>query len=133
MEVKLLHNFREEQGPGKKSAPVVRDEDEVADSSGGSIRCRNCGLTITSRDQEIAVNGSHTHTFFNPAGIVFELGCFRSAPGCLAAGQASSEFTWFSGYVWRFGLCQNCLDHLGWYYEGQGSSFYGLITNKLLY
>jgi hypothetical protein len=86
---------------------------------------------VTARDHKIAVNGSHGHTFFNPAGIVYELGCFRKAPGCRIAGERSSEFSWFTGHVWRFALCRSCNAHLGWFFEGSENAFYGLIFANL--
>lgn len=132
MEANLLYNFREEQGPEQFSDPALKEKDEKSVQSLEAIRCKNCGWHITTKDQKIAVNDSHTHTFFNPAGIVFELVCFRKASGCMLAGEATSEFTWFSGYVWRYALCQNCTQHLGWYYEDRDSSFFGLIFNNLV-
>ena len=86
---------------------------------------------VTGRDKKIQVSGSHEHTFFNPAGIVFELGCFSAAPGCHRAGRATSDFTWFAGYVWRFALCRNCNSHLGWFFEMGEHSFFGLILAHL--
>lgn len=96
-----------------------------------AILCRACGSVVTGRNEKIAVSGSHAHTFFNPVGIVFELGCFRRAPGCRITGGATSEFTWFAGYVWRFALCSNCQAHLGWFFEGRDSTFFGLILASL--
>lgn len=95
------------------------------------IYCRACGRPVTRKDSRIAVNGSHTHTFFNPAGIVFELGCFRTAPGCYHAGEATSDFTWFAGFRWRFALCGGCNSHLGWSFSSGDSSFFGLILNQI--
>ncbi len=86
---------------------------------------------VTSENQQISVNGSHSHTFFNPAGIVYELGCFRNALGCGAVGEATMEFTWFAKHSWRFGLCLSCETHLGWLYETVEQAFYGLILTRL--
>ncbi len=96
-----------------------------------AIYCRECGRVVTGKDQKIAVHGSHTHTFFNPAGIVFELGCFGTAPGCHSVGEASSYFTWFAGFVWCYALCRGCNSHLGWFFEMGDRSFYGLILAHL--
>ncbi len=132
MEVKLLYNFREEPGREQTSDPALKDKDEKSARSQGAIRCKNCGWNITTKEQRIAVNDSHTHTLFNPAGIVFELVCFRKAPGCFLAGEPTSEFTWFAGHVWRYALCQNCNNHLGWFFEGSDSSFFGLILSNIV-
>jgi hypothetical protein len=98
------------------------------------IACRHCGHPITRPEEALAVDGTQRHTFANPHGIVFEIGCFRSAPGCAHAGAASDEFTWFSGYRWRVAACGQCLLHLGWRFEaGQGDLFHGLILDRLVF
>jgi hypothetical protein len=96
-----------------------------------AIFCRACSHTITTGDQRIEVAGSHRHTFFNPAGIVYELGCFARAPGCSLAGEACAEFSWFAGYLWRIALCGQCGIHLGWRFQSVETSFYGLILSHL--
>lgn len=97
------------------------------------ILCRNCRKVITSHRYIIDVNGHHRHVFNNPEGIVFEIGCFSSAEGCINHGTPTLEFTWFSGYTWRFSNCSNCLMHLGWQYQSFGkSSFWGLILTHLI-
>jgi hypothetical protein len=111
--------------------PIVKEEGQEGISPVEAIYCKVCGRAVTGRAHKIAVNGSHTHTFFNPAGIVYELGCFAAAPGCHSAGEATSEFTWFAGYVWRFALCGQCNNHLGWFFETAELSFFGLILANL--
>jgi hypothetical protein len=96
-----------------------------------AIRCRSCGHAVTSQQQKFAVDGAHSHTFFNPSGIVFQLGCFRDAEGCLNSGEPTSLFSWFAGYSWRYSLCGNCQRHLGWFFMGGEVSFYGLILTNL--
>jgi hypothetical protein len=98
------------------------------------LRCAVCGHRVTSPTLRIEVQGDHRHTFANPAGIAFHIGCFRAAPGCAPVGPSSSEYTWFPGYRWQIAVCQHCQTHLGWHYEGDDgvSSFYGLILCRLL-
>jgi len=117
--------------PGQPELPVGKEDEREETLPLDAIFCTVCGATITNRDRKIAVQGTHAHTFFNPAGIVFELGCFSTAPGCNRAGEATSEFTWFAGYVWRFAFCRSCNSHLGWYFENGGHSFWGLILANL--
>lgn len=114
--------------------PVLLEEKEESAKPFEAIRCKKCGRAITTQQEKIAVSGSFTHTFFNPAGIVFELGCFRRATGSMVIGEATLEFTWFAGHLWRFALCAGCRTHLGWHYEnGDGtSSFFGLILAQLV-
>lgn len=111
--------------PENQPDPEEKEDDEL-------IVCRQCLQIVTRPEERMEVDGSHVHTFANPQGIVFEIGCFRSVTGCGFSGSPSSEFTWFSGYQWRVAVCGGCLSHLGWLFQGgSGDSFCGLILNRL--
>jgi hypothetical protein len=112
--------------------PAAATEPGAADLAEEAIRCRACGQVVTGHEQRLDVGGSQVHTFFNPAGIVFELGCFRRAPGCTASGPMSAEFTWFPDHLWQIVLCRNCRTHLGWHFISAEDSFFGLILARLL-
>jgi len=86
---------------------------------------------VSHRRQAVAINGRHEHAFFNPAGIAFEIRCFRQAPGTETQGDPTSDFSWFAGYRWQIALCTTCHTHLGWLFTGSGS-FYGLIASRLI-
>jgi hypothetical protein len=111
--------------------PVSSERQAVQNEEQKAVICRNCGQVITSVASVSSPEGSRTHTFFNPAGIVYEIICFSTAPGCLVQGPSSTEFCWFAGFTWRLAFCGNCLTHLGWFYESRDSSFFGLILKKL--
>ena len=111
-----------------KGAPETEPADEVRDA----IVCRRCGHGITARSERIVIDGAHAHTFANPQGLVFEIGCYRSAWGCGVVGPASREFAWFAGMVWRIAVCASCLAHLGWRFSAlDGAAFHGLILTRL--
>ena len=129
-------NFRHPaDGRGGAGSSRARPEAEptLLDSLEPVIVCRACGFTICHPDDAIAVAGNHRHTFANPHGIVFEIGCFRSAPGCTRVGAATDDFTWFAGYRWRIAICAGCHEHLGWRFEGDSDSFHGLILDRLVF
>ncbi len=113
---------------------VVEDEtEEKATETKQLILCRQCLQVITSASERIEMQGSHKHTFANPHGLVYEIGCFRSVTGCGYAGPPAAEFSWFPGYSWRVSVCSGCLTHLGWLFISQGSeSFSGLILDRLI-
>ena len=124
-------HLRHRQGRSRVyQAPTERQA--VKGQEGRAIVCRNCRQTITDAESLFSFDGSRTHTFFNPAGIIFEIICFSKAPGCVVHGPASTEFCWFSGFTWRLAFCGNCLAHLGWLFESVDSSFFGLILKKLI-
>ncbi len=96
-----------------------------------SLHCISCQQQITSRAQAISVDGGREHTFTNPHGITFHLGCFKEAPGCVVLGEPTNEFTWFAGHAWQMAHCVQCNTHLGWYFCNSGS-FFGLILKYLV-
>ncbi len=113
--------------------PVLADRDkpETDEPESPSLRCRTCGLPVASMNDRVEVAGKHGHALFNPAGILFEVGCFTRAPGCRYEGEFTFEFTWFAGYAWRFAMCRRCDAHLGWEYRGPSGGFVGLIMTEL--
>jgi hypothetical protein len=121
----------EHDAPAPPDAETV-EEDETEAETGRGILCRSCRQLITARQHETTVNGQHQHTFFNPAGIVFEISCYRQADGCVVRGQPTDEFTWFAGYDWQYSLCATCGMHMGWFFRSRDSFFFGLISSKLI-
>ena len=98
-----------------------------------AILCGSCRHAVTRERLRIQVDGRHQHRFMNPHGFLFDIGCFHDAPGCLAMGEPTTEFTWFPGFAWRFAVCAACQEHLGWAFEGTGGArFFGLVLNRLI-
>lgn len=124
--------FRE--GDGGRHRPdrdhLIHDQDEPDDEQHRALLCSSCQAPITTAKERDQKQSKHLHTFFNPAGIVYEIGCFRKAPGCLVYGRPSTEFSWFSGYFWQIVYCRRCGQHLGWKFSG-ADEFFGLIVNRL--
>ena len=121
--------LREDKESASDIDEIQREDEEDKPEEG--LFCRHCGHQITSAKFSIEVDGSHNHTFFNPAGIIYEIRCFSKAAGCLNQGPASSEFAWFAGYTWQIATCSLCTVHLGWYFSSGESSFFGLIAKNL--
>lgn len=101
------------------------------------IICRSCLGMISRPEFAVEINHAFAHTFANPTGTVFEVGCFSRADGCVKFSDTSGEFTWFTGYVWAVGLCRTCRAQLGWIFlpirSGDMSKFYGLILDQLIF
>lgn len=127
--------LREPTDGQRDGAPngYVEDETEEKAAEEEHILCRQCHSILTRPTERIVVQGSHQHTFANPHGIVFEIGCFDNVMGCGYAGPASEEFSWFKGFSWRVAVCVMCLSHLGWFFESRdGANFHGLILDRLI-
>jgi hypothetical protein len=108
-----------------RSGTTTRDETREREDE--VLRCRACEAEITREDERIEMSGAHAHTFVNPHGHVFEIGCFARAPGCAVLGPGSAFFSWFPGYAWRIAVCSQCRTHLGWSF----GDFWGLILPRL--
>jgi hypothetical protein len=120
----LKGTFQGVDGKDKEEIPKTRD----------AILCRECRRIITYPEERIEVTGSYHHTFANPHGIVFEIGCFKSAEGCVHFGVPTHDFSWFKGFQWRLSACGFCLIHLGWIYtRPEATTFYGLILDRLIF
>jgi len=78
------------------------------------------------------VQGGYDHMFANPDGLVFRIGCFGYAEGCIDSGEHTREWSWFVGYSWKYALCASCGTHLGWLYRRDEECFYGLILKRLV-
>ena len=121
------------KGAGDVSKTFVKDKLDEDLKDGERILCRQCRQLITTTGERIEIQGAHQHTFFNPHGIVYEIGCFRSVIGCRYSGPPTNEFSWFAGYSWRISVCSKCLLHLGWLYlSDTEGSFSGLILNHII-
>lgn len=96
-----------------------------------NLYCFICSQIITQTRNRISVEGVHKHTFTNPGGYLFEIGCFREAQGCEQTGEFTDFYSWFDGFAWRYAVCRSCRVHLGWVYRGS-DTFFGLVLNRLL-
>ncbi len=120
----ILCKIESEKDAKEKEKQYTEDEKHIL--------CSFCYTHITDHHQRIQVNDAHRHVFANPHGIVFEIGCFKTAKGCFPFEESSTEFTWFPGYSWRISICRNCMNHLGWYFVSRTDSFFGLIIERLV-
>jgi hypothetical protein len=117
-----------------EDAPVTTPEvvDDRGRSGGrGSLVCAACGQRITDDAHRIEQGGAHEHTFVNPGGFVYRIGCFGVATGCSYRGSPETAFSWFPGWSWQIAACASCRAHLGWIFRAEGESFHGLIAEAL--
>lgn len=109
---------------------LARSRDHERRRNARALICVRCRYPISSDAQRINVAGAHSHTCTNPHGIVYHIGCFSAAPGCVSVGPRLSQHSWFQGYRWQVAICSNCHEHLGWLFHGE-HGFYGLIHARL--
>jgi hypothetical protein len=109
----------------------VRTSTESRSRREERLYCAACRHPVTRQDERVRVDGGEEHLFTNPFGLTFRIACFREAQGCRVIGPATTEHTWFPGYLWRVALCAVCDAHLGWMYASNADRFHGLIVNRL--
>ena len=113
----------------RRSSPKTRQE--PGGPGDHALLCVACGHRITDEDYRTEMSGAHSHTFVNPAGFQYVIGCFTAAPGCIHLGNTESHFSWFPGWSWQLAACGQCRAHLGWIYRNAGEQFHGLIADRL--
>jgi hypothetical protein len=123
------------KGPAEradKGSPVTALEVSDGRPHGRALACAACERRITSEGARIAVAGRHAHTFANPFGFAYHIGCFSTAVGLARVGPPSGEYAWFARHTWQIEQCAGCGEHLGWLFQGQGAFFHGLILDRLI-
>ncbi len=132
---KFFFRAPSEKKNGNNTATVFLEKDQERNNAFKDefIRCRVCNHKITTHKEKININDSHYHTFANPNGMIFDIGCYKTALGCLNTGPPTEEFSWFKGYSWQVAICASCLAHLGWVFlSANNNFFYGLIIDRLI-
>jgi len=102
------------------------------DGAGRVLACVSCQRAITTTAARTEVGGAHVHSFVNPDGDRFRIGCFADASGLVHVGSSSLEWTWFAGFSWQAEVCAGCRVHLGWLYRAGANRFHGLILDALV-
>jgi hypothetical protein len=110
----------------------ARPEDHKHPRQGRLLACAFCRRPITTDGARIEVGGAHSHSFSNPEGVRFRIGCFADAFGLAPVGARSRYWTWFPGFSWQVELCGGCGEQLGWLYRSADSAFHGLILDRLI-
>jgi hypothetical protein len=131
MELVLAQVYYFDRYSDEKRERAVKSETESTPKEERRLFCAACRHFVTNQDDRISVQGAQEHTFTNPHGYVFHIGCFRDTNGCAYVGERMSAWSWFRGFTWRIALCSNCHTHLGWLFEAAGDVFHGLILNRL--
>jgi len=129
----MLHILLRKAPGSDLGVDILGDTEELSEEEEEKLYCAQCGCLVTTGRWRISVNGDHEHTVFNPAGMLFEILCFKEAPGCRGVGRQTGEFSWFAGYLWKVGLCRFCGIQLGWLFTGGGSPrvFFAMIRQRL--
>jgi len=122
----------DKESPASSLRPDERLGDPWHGAQGPRLLCMACGHAITSSGWARPVQGEHEHSFVNPHGFLFRIGCFQRAPGCAPQGAEVAEYSWFPGYTWQMAQCGGCSVHVGWRFRGGDDGFHGLVLDRLI-
>lgn len=106
--------------------------DAWSGASGPRLLCARCGHPVTAGGWRQRVGGAHEHSFVNPHGFLYRIGCFAQAPGCVSRGEEHGEYSWFAGFTWQIAHCGRCDAHLGWGFRSSDRGFHGLVLDRLV-
>lgn len=118
-----------EEDPVTKILTQIQGDDTEEVQRG--ILCNHCEHKITIPEELITIGDKFIHCFTNPAGVSFEIQCYRQASGATISGKPTEYFSWFKGYAWQYSYCEKCNSHLGWYFSREENGFYGLNVAAL--
>jgi hypothetical protein len=128
----MATTFLRQRAPDRSAGSREPDRrHEPGEDAGRALVCAACLQAVTTTSARIEMAGGHAHTFSNPHGIVFHIGCFAVAPGCVVASEPSTQHSWFPPYAWQIAVCRGCAGHLGWLFHAGDSRFHGLILDRL--
>ena len=113
-----LGSYRDPAGAAPGVSTHERDaEPETRDEEPAVLACATCREPITTEAERLEVAGAHQHSFMNPHGFYFRIGCFVAAQALRAEGGWSGEWSWFPPCEWQIQRCARCDEHLGWLFR----------------
>jgi len=127
----MMWALREEPGP-PAPVQVAVAHPEARDAPPEVWACARCREPITTEAERTERSGSREHTFMNPHGFCFRVGCFADARSLRPEGGWSAEWSWFPPCEWQVQHCARCGQHLGWLFRAPDRRFYGLVLDRLV-
>jgi hypothetical protein len=124
--------LRLRETPAPEWVRQTRDEiDSAPGANGPGIRCAACSARLADPEDACDRAGAHHHRLRNPAGIVFDVLLFARAAGCRRQGAAVRAHSWFPPARWTVAGCAGCGAPVGWFFDGSGPTFVGLIRARI--
>ena len=127
-----VHHAKQGSEGAPAAVPELQPRPAPEEDRGRVLACARCARHVTTTADRIEVSGQHRHSFANPHGFRYHIGCFAQAAGCRTAGPPSTYWTWFPPYSWQVEHCGQCGEHLGWLFRAGDDRFHGLILDRLV-
>jgi hypothetical protein len=82
------------------------------------FRCINCKTPVAFEVDIIQIGDIPSDTAqVNPHGFIHEVITVRSVQNTLVEGPPIPADSWFPGFCWRYLICSQCMEFLGWSYH----------------
>jgi hypothetical protein len=127
----VLWAFRDRADSPAGQTTTATEEKRVTEEP-PVIACARCREPITTEAEWMEVAGSRQHTFANPHGFCYRIGCFVAARALTPFGEWSGEWSWFPPCQWQIQQCAVCAEHLGWAFRSVDRRFFGLVLDRLV-
>ena len=82
------------------------------------FRCKNCETPVAFEVDVIQIEDIPSDTAqVNPHGFIHEVITVRHVQNTLLYGNPVPADSWFPGFCWKYLLCKECMEFLGWSYS----------------
>ena len=82
------------------------------------FRCKNCQNPVAFEVDVIQIGDIPSDTAqVNPHGFIHEVITVKHVQNTLLYGNPVPADSWFPGFCWRYLLCKECMEFLGWSYN----------------
>ena len=82
------------------------------------FKCRQCKTPVGFEVDVIQIGDVPADTAqVNPHGFIHEVITIRTVQNTLTDGIPVPADSWFPGFCWKYLLCANCMEFLGWSYH----------------
>ena len=101
--------------------PEVRmgiDPSDITLKEPRRFKCANCKSPVAYEVDIIQIGDIPSDTAqVNPHGFIHEVITVRSVQNTLVEGPPVPADSWFPGFCWRYLICSQCMEFLGWSYH----------------
>ncbi|HWQ90997.1 MAG TPA: cereblon family protein [Clostridia bacterium] len=108
----------------KRAKPLLAEPE-------GDWLCLWCHNRVANERDRFRYQGKDEFAFTNPDGVHFQIITFSCILGCVRTGTPTLQHTWFPDHSWSYCQCDQCGQHLGWFYSGE-NTFIALIKSRIV-
>ncbi len=97
---------------------LSQEDERQSDKAPKRFRCKNCQNPVGFEVDVIQVGDIPSDTAqVNPHGFIHEVLTIRYVQNILRDGPPVPADSWFPGFCWRYLICKECMEFLGWSYH----------------